>query len=77
MELALASDVRATFTIPFQAKGLGQGTYSDSEVLSGLYEKVSPLPLVVNFDQNRIGGLKANELWSSETNRKNGARYDS
>ena len=71
MELALASDVRTTLTIPFNAKGIGQGQYSDSEVLSGLSEKVSPIPLVVNFDQNRIGGLGSKKrLLLFETNRK-------
>ena len=39
MELAFASDVRTTFTIPFQAKELGDGEYSDSEVLQGLYKR--------------------------------------
>ena len=71
MELALASDVRTTFTIPFQAKGLEHAKYYDHEVLSDLSKKVSPIPLVVNFDQNRIGGLEANRRWSSETNRQN------
>ena len=70
MELALASDVRTTFTIPFQAKGLGGGEYSDSEVLDELFEKVPPIPLVVNFDQNRIGGLESGERWGSKTNRE-------
>ena len=70
MELASASDVRTTFTIPFQAKELGDGEYSDSEVLQGLYKEVSSIPLVVNFDQNRIGGLESNKRWSSKTNRK-------
>ena len=69
MELALASEIRTTFTIPFQAKGLGSPGYSDHKVLGGLYEKVSPIPLVVNFDQNRIGGLESGESRFSETNR--------
>ena len=63
IELAFAPDVRTTFTIPFQAKGLGEGKYSHRE-------DVSPIPLVVNFDQNRIGGLESEERWLSETNRK-------
>ena len=70
MELVLASDVRTPLTIPFQPKGLGQGNYSDGDVLSGLHEEVSPIPLIVNFDQNRIGGLKPNEYQLSKTNRK-------
>ena len=70
MELALAYDVRTTFTVPFQAKGLGDRAYSDNEVLGGLHKKVSPIPLVVNFDQNRIGGLDSNERWRRGTNRE-------
>ena len=70
VELALASDVRTTITIPFQAKEIGDGEYSDDTVLEGLYEKVSPIPLVVNFDQNRIGGLESKEFRLSETNRE-------
>ena len=69
MELALASDVR-TFTIPFQAKGIGNGDYSDDDVLGRLYKKMSPIPLVVNFDQNRIGGMEPKRLRLSETNRE-------
>ena len=67
MELALASDVRTTFTIAFQGKGLGDRDYS--EVMSDLHEEVSPMPLVVNFDQNRIGGLESERRWSSNTAR--------
>ena len=69
MELALASVVR-TFTIPFQAKGIGNGDYSDDDVLGRLYKKMSPIPLVVNFDQNRIGGMEPKRLRLSETNRE-------
>ena len=69
MELALASDVR-TFTIPFQAKGIGNGDYSDDDVLGRLYKKMSPIPLVVNFVQNRIGGMEPKRLRLSETNRE-------
>ena len=70
VELALSSDVRTTLTIPFRATGRGDRNYSDSEVLGGLYQKVSPIPLVVNFDQNRIGGLESNEYQSSKSNRQ-------
>ena len=70
MELALAFDVTTTFTIPFQAKGIGNADYSDSEVVRGLREEGFPPPLVVNFDQNRIGGLEANRRWSSNTARE-------
>ena len=70
MELALASDVTTTFTIPFQAKKLGDLEYSDRKVLRRFRQEEFLIPLVVNFDQNRIGGLEDDEHWSSETNRK-------
>ena len=63
IELAFAPDASATFTFPVQAKVPGGGEYPDRE-------EVSPIPLVVNFDQNRIGGLESNEPWTSETNRE-------
>lgn len=70
VELALAADVKPTLTIPFEAKGIRRGAYSDSEALSGLQKKVTPIPLVVNFDQNRIGGLGSKKrLRLFETNR--------
>ena len=39
LELALASDVRTTFTIPFQAKGLEHAKYYDHEVLGNLSKR--------------------------------------
>ena len=70
MELVFEQDVRTTFTIPFQAKKLGDVKYSDNEVLGGLYEEISPIPLVVSYGQNRIGGSKSDSYRSSsETNR--------
>ena len=70
MELVFEQDVRTTFTIPFQAKKLEGGKYSDNEVLDGLYEEISPIPLVVSYDQNRIGGSQSDSYRSSsETNR--------
>ena len=63
IELAFAPDAGNTFTIPVQATGLKVGEYPHRE-------EVSPIPLVVNFDQNRIGGLGSREFRISETNRK-------
>ena len=63
IELAFAPDVRSTFTIPVQAKGLGNGEYPH-------HEDVSSIPLVVNFDQNRIGGLESKSRWTSRTDRE-------
>ena len=70
MELALTSDVRTTLTIPFQAKGLGDGKYFDSKTRRELRKEVFSIPLVVNFDQNRVGGLVSKEHSLSETNRE-------
>ena len=63
IELAFAPDASTTFKIPVQAKGLEGVEYPDSE-------EVSPIPLVVNFDQNRIGGLKSRKFRISESNRE-------
>ena len=70
MELALTSDVRTTLTIPFQAKGLGDGKYSGRKTRRDFRKDVFSIPLVVNFDQNRIGGLVSKEHSLSETNRE-------
>ena len=59
MELALASDVMTTFEIPFKAKELGNPEYSDRKVLRRFRQEKFLTPLVVNFDQNRIGGLES------------------
>ena len=70
MEVVIEQDIVTTFTIPFQAKKLGNGNYSENEVMNELYEEVSPIPLVVSYDQNRIGGLESDSYRSSsETNR--------
>ena len=73
MELVFENDLETTFTLPFQAKKLGEGKYSKNEVLSGLFEAVFPTPLVVNFDQNRIGGLRFESYRSSSRSNRDAA----
>ena len=70
MEVVLEKDVGTTVTIPFQAKKLGDRYYAENEELRELYGEISPLPLVVSYDQNRIGGLDSDRFRSSsESNR--------
>lgn len=70
LELVFADNVVTTSEIPVKAKELGDVNYSESKALSGLYEEVSPIPLVVYYNQNRIGGLSSGDYRSgSESNR--------
>lgn len=70
LELILEQDVRTTHTVPFHATNLREAGYSNNEVLRELYEGVSSIPLVVSYDQNRIGGLRPDSYrLSSGTNR--------
>ena len=70
-ELVFEEDVKTTVTTPFGAKELGRADFSENEVLSELYEGIWPIPLVVYFDQDRIGGLESRSYRSSsESNRK-------
>ena len=60
--------VATTCNVTVQSTGL-DGSFSDDPVLSD-NDGVSPLPLVVYYDQNRIGGLTSGTYLSSrETNR--------
>ena len=71
LELVFEDDVRTTCDVSVTAKGSRSIDSSPSEVLSGLFEKVSPIPLVVHYDQNRIGGLSSEGYrFSSNTNRE-------
>ena len=71
IELVFENDLSTTSTLPFQANGLGDAGYSENEVLSSLYQEVSPIPMVVYYDQNRIGGLESNRYRSSsQSNRR-------
>ena len=71
LELVFEDDVRTTYDATVTPKGLGERKYSKNEVLSELRKEISPIPLVVYYDQNRIGGLKSEGYRSSsKTNRK-------
>ena len=68
--LIFEHDVRTTVTIPFGPKKLGDVKYFKDEPVRHLYKKLSPIPIVLNYDQNRIGGLAPDSPWQPfETNR--------
>ena len=69
LEVTLGNGVSATSSVTVNATDL-DASFSNDDVLSDLYG-VSPPPLVVYYDQNRIGGLSSRDYRSSrETNRK-------
>ncbi len=57
LELVFEDDIRTTCDATFNANGLGES--KRSKVLEARYEAVSRLPLVVYYDQHRIGGLQS------------------
>ena len=70
-ELVFEDDVRTTFDATVNAKGSVDWNLSKNKVLSGLHEEISPIPLIVYYDQNRIGGLERDHYRSrSDTNRE-------
>ncbi len=71
LELVFEDGIKATCDMPVKVRKLGNIDFNSSEVLLERYEKVFPIPLVVSYDQNRIGGLASDRYRSSsETNRK-------
>lgn len=71
LELAFEKDFGTTYTIPFQAKQFGKATYPEHSELHGLFGENAPIPLVVSYDQNRIGRLNSDRNRSPfETNRE-------
>lgn len=72
LELVFEGDVGTTCDASVTVRGLEIAGSSASEVLSELFERTSPIPLVVYYDQNRIGGLKSGDhrFSSSGTNRQ-------
>lgn len=72
LELAFEDDVETTCDASVTVKGSEIVGSSASEVLSELFKKTSPIPLVVYYDQNRIGGLRSGDhrFSSSGTNRQ-------
>ena len=68
--LTIDQNTGTTLTIPFKANKLGDGKYSNNSVINELFGEIFPIPLVVSYDQNRIGGLESDRYQSSfETNR--------
>ena len=71
LELVLEQDVRSTVTIPFRAGELARRKHLQGGVLNAPYQKASPIPLVISYGQNRIGGLNSDSSRPpSETNRE-------
>ena len=69
-EFVFKDDVRTTCDTTVNASGLGDDTCSENEVLQAFDQEIDPLPLVVYYDQNRIGGLRSARYRSaSKTNR--------
>lgn len=68
LDVMIGDGVPARCSVTVNATGLN--TSSRDEVLSDLCERVSPIPLVVYYDQNRIGGSTSGASRSSgESNR--------
>ena len=68
LDVTIGDGVPATCIVTVNATGL-ETSFSEDDVLSDL-DGVSPIPLVVYYDQNRIGGLTPRTFRSSpETNR--------
>ncbi|MDE0521847.1 MAG: AAA family ATPase [Boseongicola sp.] len=71
IELAVEADATADVTIHVNAEELGHVNYSENDVLSRHLGEMSPLPLIVRYDQNRIGGMHSGTFrWTSQTNRE-------
>ena len=70
LELVFEDGVKTDGVLPVTARKLGNIDFDSSEVLVERCGKVFPIPLVVYYDQNRIGGLASDRYRSSsETNR--------
>ena len=71
LELVFQDGARTTCDATVNANEVEGKNFSGNEVLSALCEEVSSIPLVVYYDQNRIGGLESGGYRSdSRTNRK-------
>ena len=60
LDLMVEDNVRAAFNSMVSANGLLNGNYTEDEALAERHEAASRIPLVVYYDQNRIGGLASN-----------------
>ena len=71
LELEFEGDVRTTCDATVTAKGSVDLGPSENKVLTGLCKDLSRIPLIVYYDQNRIGGLESDRYRSrSDTNRE-------
>ena len=71
LELEFEDHVRTTCDATVNAKGSVDWSPSENKVLTGLFEDLSRIPLIVYYDQNRIGGLEPDRYRSrSDTNRE-------
>lgn len=69
LDLAFEDGVKATCDMPVRTGKQGSIDFNSSEVLLKRFQNVSPIPLVVYYDQNRIGGLDSDAYRrSSDTN---------
>ena len=67
LDVTIGDGVLATCSVTVHAEKLGTSYSSNDEGLSN-YDDVSPIPLVVYYDQNRIGGLRGRSF--RKTNRR-------
>ena len=69
--LEFEDNVRTTCDATVNAKGSVDWSSSENKVLTGLFKDLSRIPLIVYYDQNRIGGLEPDRYRShSDTNRE-------
>ena len=73
LEVVIENDVPTSFDIPVKPRKLDGSRFSASGVLSGLHGSISTIPLVVYYDQNRIGGLRSERYGSSSTTNRDAA----
>ena len=70
LELMIEDNIGAAVEFTVSTNGLTDRNIIENKALAERYEAVSRLPLVVYYDQNRIGGLETESRFGSETNRK-------
>lgn len=71
IKLGFERDDEATYTTSVAANRVGAGKFHKDDLLSEQQGKLSPLPLVVNYNQSRIGGLESDgSPSSSKSNRR-------
>ncbi|MCY4556420.1 MAG: AAA family ATPase [Chloroflexi bacterium] len=73
LEVVFGNDVQTTYNVSINPRLLDEEDFYTSEVLSTLSKTISPMPLVVYYDQNRIGGLRSERYRSSSATNRNAA----